>query len=137
MTASAPDTSAVRAAFAALVDALAEHSVAGEPAHLERVRAVDRARVMIGEVAEAALDDAILAARAARPEGATWAALGEVLGVTGQAVSKRAGARSLSRQRQQLSPAQRAERNVQRFAAMFGTTHRPATWHPSSTKGVW
>lgn len=58
----------------------------------------------LGGMAESALDDAILAARAARPEGATWAALGEVLGVTGQAVSKRAGVRSLSRQAPTTQP---------------------------------
>ncbi len=125
MTVTEPDTSAVRAALDVLVDALTnDNSTGGQAAHLQRVRAADRARGMLIEVAEEALDDAILTARATQPEGATWAQLGEILGITGQAVSKRAGVRSLSRRRQQLSPTQRAERSALRYAAAVAAYQR-------------
>lgn len=95
-----PDTTDLRAALDALTDALTPHEEeAAEPVHLARVRAAARARTLAAETAEEVLDSALLRARHARPQGATWAQLGEVLGMSGQAVGQRADQRSLSRYR--------------------------------------
>ncbi|GAB3359604.1 hypothetical protein [Amycolatopsis echigonensis] len=117
---------AVRASVSALIDALAAADDSGDAAHLVRVRAARRARAVVAEVCEAALDEAILAARLARPEGATWKQLGDELGVTGQAVSKRAGVRSLSRARRLLSDQERAQRRRQRYLDTYGAL--PPQW---------
>lgn len=119
-------TDAVRASIDALIDALAEADDSGDADHLVRVRAANRARALAAEECEAALDETILAARTARPEGATWKQLGDELGVTGQAVSKRAGVRSLSRQRRRLSDRERAQRRKQRYLDTYGAL--PPNW---------
>lgn len=127
MDASEPaSTEAVRASVAALIDALTATDDSGDADHLVRVRAARRARAVAAEVCEAALDEAILAARLARPEGATWKQLGDELGVTGQAVSKRAGVRSLSRARRLLSDQERVQRRRQRYLDTYGAL--PPQW---------
>ncbi|MGH9059624.1 MAG: hypothetical protein ACRDZY_08950, partial [Acidimicrobiales bacterium] len=104
-------TAAARAAIAALVEAVVEAELAEdvEPERVDvaealaRVRAAgqgrDRVRAvvegLVDEVAEAALDRELVAARAVRPRGASWRELGAVLGVSHQALSKRAGRRGL------------------------------------------
>lgn len=122
------ESGAVREALEQLVDALAEQSESSaEPAHLARVRAASRARTVAAEHAEQLLDAAIVAARDVRPEGATWAQLGAVLGTSGQAVSKRAGQHSLTRARRQLTAYERAQRREQRYRELFGD-NLPPEW---------
>lgn len=120
MSTSEPDSSALRAALEQLVDALSTPSEGSEPEHLARVRAAEQVRRLAAEDAEHVLDKAIVNARHAHPEGATWAELGAVLGTTGQAVSKRAGQRAFTRQRRQLSAYERAQRKEQRYREKFG-----------------
>lgn len=128
MSTSEPDTSALRAALEQLVDELTEQSdTSSESEHLARVRGADQVRRLAAEETEQVLDAAIVNARHARPEGATWAALGDVLGTTGQAMSKRAGVRSFSRQRRRLSGYERAQRREQRYREKFGD-NLPPQW---------
>ena len=79
-----------------LVDALAatDHGGLGvEEAALRRVAHARRVRELAERAAEEVLDDAVLAARRAGPAGVAWARLGQVLGVSGQAVGQRLRAR--------------------------------------------
>lgn len=128
MSTSEPDTSALRAALEQLVDALSTQSEDSEPEHVARVRAADQVRRLAAEDAEQVLDEAIVHARHARPEGATWAELGAVLGTTGQAVSKRAGQRAFTRERRQLTAYERAQRREQRYREKYGDDNLPPQW---------
>jgi hypothetical protein len=98
---------AVRSAIVDLVEAataaeLVEPVEPGGEA-LARVRAAgrgrDRVRAVVGQlvddVVEAALDRELMAARTEQPRGASWRELGAVLGMSHQALSKRARRRGL------------------------------------------
>ncbi|MFC0436155.1 hypothetical protein [Kutzneria buriramensis] len=75
---------------------------------LTRLRAAHAAREALLAVVEAEIDRAIEAARQRTPDGHTWAEIGGELGVTGQAVGKRARERSLTTKRTLRTPEQRA-----------------------------
>jgi hypothetical protein len=83
----------IRAALGSLIEDLTAAQRAPEETDLtvalRRVPIAAQARAMVAEVAEQLLDDALVTARQAHPAGATWAQLGEQLGLTGQGVSKR------------------------------------------------
>lgn len=86
----------VRVVCERLVAALAAADPGGqaaEEAALRRVAHARPVRELAERAAEQVLDDAVLAARRAGSAGVVWVRLGQVLGVTGQAVGQRRRAR--------------------------------------------